>query len=100
MLSRDWEVKVVHVYREANFAQSWLAAYARSRAVGYHLISDSLAETQVHQLRWRPAPTEIAPKNYAAVVAYPHPDRQLLGLPISPKLPPVSNLATRFSMTT
>ena len=36
MLQRQWEVKVVHIFRESNFTTDCLADYVRGLSLGLH----------------------------------------------------------------
>ncbi|CAN1124095.1 Putative ribonuclease H protein At1g65750 [Linum perenne] len=39
MMGRDWEVKIQHIYREANYAADYLANLGHSFELGTHVFS-------------------------------------------------------------
>ena len=40
-LTQDWEIKICHVYREANRAADWLAAFASQFPIGLKMIDQA-----------------------------------------------------------
>ena len=38
LLSKDWEVKIQHIYREANACADWLSKVAYQMPLGLHLL--------------------------------------------------------------
>lgn len=47
MLGRDWQVRILHTYREANYAADWLASFAGTLAVGYHWLPHPPADLKL-----------------------------------------------------